>query len=77
VLHDNILNDIDLIMKQINFIEYEIHSESDETNAGLCELNDSLEVPIEENEPKFEVENFEKVLNHLEVKLSIKSFYLN
>lgn len=61
--------DVDLLLKQYDHIDYEKQEESDESNntTNTSELNDSLEVPIEESEPKFETKNFEEILKYLEV----------
>ena len=60
--------DVDLLLKQFDHMDYEKQDESDESNTtNTSELNDSLEVPIEESEPKFETKNFEKILIYLEV----------
>ena len=61
--------DVNLLLKQFDHMDYEKQDESDESNntTNTSELNDSLEVPIEESEPKFETKNFEKILIYLEV----------
>lgn len=68
LIHEQNLNDIDLIMKQFNNIDYENALESDEDDeVDENDLNESLEIPIEEKEPKFETESLEKILAYFEV----------
>lgn len=69
ILHANNINDIELLIKQYSNINYENYSDSgEEDEASKNELNDSLEIPIEETEPNFEVSNFSKILEYLEVR---------
>ena len=71
LLHINNLTDIELMLRQFNNIQYDRNSETDDENHSDSELNDSLEIPIEENEPQFEVNNFEKIFSFLEVFINI------
>jgi len=71
-LHVNDVTNLELMIKQFNNIQYEKIVDSDESNAtDTSELNDSLEIPIEESEPKFETKNFERILSYLEVFLIV------
>lgn len=68
IIHEQNLNDIDLILKQFNNIGYENALESDDDDVNdETDLNESLEIPIEEKEPKFETESLEKILAYFEV----------
>ena len=67
-IYEQNLHDIDLMLKQFNNIGYEkdIDSgEQDELNES--ELNNSLDIPIEENESQTDTDNLDKILIDFEV----------
>lgn len=67
-IYEQNLHDIDLILKQFNNIGYEKDldsGEQDELNED--ELNNSLDIPIEENESQTDTDNLDKILIDFEV----------